>query len=100
MGISPGISGRRKDQLSEGNFTQFRQLVRAHFRNETKSPHKDGTIEGRAKPSRGLLAYTYSWPLSSLQNPKMDLVEMEVPDLFAPLLNLAILNKSPLSDFH
>lgn len=89
-----------KTNSQKKNFTHFRQLLRAHFRNETKSPHKDGTIEGRAKPSRGLLAYTYPWPLSSLQNPKMNLVGVEVPDLFAPLLNLAILNKSPFSDFH
>lgn len=40
-----------KDQLSERNFTQFRQFVRAHISNETKSPHKDGTIVGGTKPS-------------------------------------------------
>lgn len=40
-----------KDHLSERNFTPFRQLVRAHIRNETKSPHKNGTIVGGTKLS-------------------------------------------------
>lgn len=73
-----------KHQLSERNCTQFRQLVRVHIRNETKSPHKDGTIVGGTKPSPGLLACTNPWPLSSLQDPKMDLAGVEVSGSLCP----------------